>query len=49
MNPMRNKITHITSSFWTGTGMFFAKNVAYRITGVDRAGGWTDCPDEVTE
>ena len=23
--------------------------IAYRITGVDRAGGWTDCPEEVTE
>ena len=23
--------------------------IAYRITGVDRAGGFTDCPDEVTE
>lgn len=23
--------------------------IAYRITGVDRAGGWTDKPEEVTE
>jgi hypothetical protein len=23
--------------------------IAYRVVGVDRDGGWTDCPEEVTE
>ena len=29
--------------------MFARDIIAYRITGVDRAGGWTDKPEEVTE
>jgi len=30
-------------------GYRWDKIVAYRVTGVDRAGGWTDDPSEVTE
>jgi len=28
---------------------YYSDVIAYRITGVDRAGGWTDDPSEVTE
>lgn len=39
---------HALNHSWrTGPALFDI--IAYRITGVDRAGGWTDDPSEVTE
>lgn len=47
---LKGRATHHYRWEYTDSGDdYYSDVIAYRITGVDRAGGFTDCPDEVTE